>query len=178
MECVQEEIKSASLKAAFDHWSQAKGDQLMPRRGDIDPLKMVEALPYAWIYRLNDEGEFFCALAGAKIETAWGHSIMNRPALEIVGPNSYTRIRRRWRFLLEEPAILYSELMESPLARPVERLVMPVANKEGVPIQVLGISHYFYPQADSYKLPIRSSDAEANFYRATSYERIHVAEDF
>ena len=178
MECVLKAIKSASIKAAFLHWTRARAERLMPRRSDIDPLEMVEALPYAWIYRRNADGEFYCALAGAKIETAWGGTIMNKTALDIIGPKFYPRIKRRWLYILQEPAILYSELMESPLSRPVERLILPVSDKDGVPVQVLGISHYLYPQAGSYKLPIKTSGDEANFYRLPSFKKIEFKGNF
>ena len=148
------QIRHRSLKAVLAHWVDARGEEIMPRRSDIDPLEMVEALSSAWIYRLEDDGDFYCRLAGSDIDRAWGRCITNHAAVDIIGPDYEGRVKPRWLFMLRKPAALHQPFMKGSETKAVERLVLPIANEHGKPCQVLGVSQYFYPSPASEDLPV------------------------
>ena len=49
----------------LEAWKQARGDRLVPYRGDFEPLSVPRLLEYAYIYRYDPErGDYVCELSG------------------------------------------------------------------------------------------------------------------
>ena len=137
-------IRQPVLRALLDHWVQLRGDRRMPSREEIDPTRIPACLPHIWICRRGDDGEFVCVLAGEEVQQAWGYSIMNRPLAEVFGDEYWSDVRGRLAKVLETPAIQHANFQIDERFKSVERLSLPVADRDGQPVQILGGSVYQY----------------------------------
>lgn len=135
-------IKQPVLRTLLDHWVRLRGARQMPTRDQIDPTLMAACLPYIWICRRGDDGEFVCVLAGEEVQQAWGHSIMSRPLAEVFGDEYWSDVRGRLLKVLETPAIQHAVFQIEHRFKSVERLSLPVADGSGRPVQILGGSVY------------------------------------
>ena len=134
------------LHSLLDHWIEVRGTRVMPTRDDIDPTRIASSLPYLWICRRGEDGEFTCVLAGEEIQLAWGHSIMNRPMAEFFGDDYGSVVKGRLNRVLDTPAIQHAVFRVGDQLKSVERLCLPVADGDGRPIQVFGGSVYQFDQ--------------------------------
>jgi len=137
------DFRHADFNTLLHHWLTARQGRTIPTRSAIDALAFVPVLPDCWIYRLEADGEFYCTLAGENVRRSWSKRLIGRPAGEVVGAD-YRFIKQRWLLLLSRPALLYSTQMNLDLPKKSERLVLPVADADGVPRQILGCSRYEY----------------------------------
>lgn len=158
------------LRRVLEHWIAARGGAVIPARARIDPARFAGCLSRVWIFRLQPDGDFLCTLAGETINSAWGRTIMNRSAREILGDAHEPIVNSRWRAVLGRPAIMHAV---SPRVRgrpAVEHLVLPVADGSGEPIQVLGVTVF---AADPPQPPICETRTDATLYPLErSVERI------
>ena len=137
------ELPSGSdlIGALFDHWMSLWSPGSVPRRSEIDPTAFPKALPHSWIYRFEEDGDFRCVLAGEKINEAWGRSIKGMSSREIIG-DDHEVAHPRWLTVINQPAFLYTTQAELNMPKKSERLVLPVAERDGSIRSVLGISCY------------------------------------
>lgn len=135
-------FKNENLHTLLDHWIEVRRDRAVPFRADIDPMAFPKVLPHAWIYRLRDDGEFYCELAGEEVRTAYQRPIIGRPGREILAQD-YSWLRRRWLYLMRKPAFLFvSQTRQGDAGKRFERLIFPVADGDGRVRQVLGAASY------------------------------------
>ncbi len=135
-------FKNTHLSALLDHWIEARGDRPVPYRSNIDPLAFPKVLPYTWIYRLGDDGEFHCRLAGEEVRNAYQRSLMGQPAAEILG-DDYSWLRERWLYLMRKPAFLFVyQQRQADEGKIFERIILPVADENGEVRQLLGAASY------------------------------------
>jgi len=144
-------IEDPRIQLLWDHWRASLRPGRLPRREEIDPTVVKEALPITWIYRLDDSGrDFYCALAGEEILTAWGRAgMIGTPISQLFGPSAYETLRARWLDLLDRPATMHGSARYNPLwaeAQPMpkrpERLSLPLDGSDGRRYGVLGATSY------------------------------------
>ncbi|MBM3533089.1 MAG: PAS domain-containing protein [Alphaproteobacteria bacterium] len=144
-------IEDPRIRVLWDCWRQALRPGRLPRRDEIDPDAFKDALPIAWLYRLDDSGrDFYCALAGEEIVAAWGRpGMIGMPISHLFGPAAYETLRARWLDLLDRPAAMHGSIRYNPLwaeSRPTpqrpERLSLPLNGPDGHRHGVLGATSY------------------------------------
>ncbi len=142
----------------YAHWLAARQGRLVPYRDRISPAAIAPCLPHVWIYRwLPDQGTFRNVLAGEEINLAWSFSIRGKSMEELFGQDADT-LRRRWRELLERPAIAYGRLtgaLSEGRYKRAERLNLPLRNADDSPYGILGITIYDFDRlhADRTQIP-------------------------
>jgi hypothetical protein len=95
------ECTSPRVRDLYEYWGKIRGDRLMPRRQDIDPVDIWPLLPYLHLseWHHNPDGVFFriagtelVATAGQEFRGRWLREITpNPPDLEQV-MNLYYRV--------------------------------------------------------------------------------------
>jgi hypothetical protein len=144
-------IDDPRIQVLWSHWRAALRPDRLPRREDIDPAAVRDALPITWIYRLDDSGrDFYCSLAGDEILTAWARpGMIGMPISQLFGPAAYETLRTRWLDLLDRPAAMHGSARYNPLwaeAQPMprrpERLSLPLDGPDGRRYGVLGATSY------------------------------------
>ena len=134
------------LHSFLGAWLDARGADLVPRRSSFSPMSIPSLLRFIWIYEFAPERQdFVCELAGESVNDVWGGSIRGRTIREVVGEADYPRVRGRWDAIFGQPAIQYGAMNE-PLtsleAWQAERLLLPMASRDGTVNVMLGISLY------------------------------------
>lgn len=165
-------IQSKPLRDVFDYWESMKSGDRMPLRSEFDPSRIKESLPYVWMYKRGEDGEFYCSLAGEEVQSAWGHGIIGLKASDIL-TDSYATVIARWEFVLARPAVAYTTLADAKIvnSKPVYRLTLPLADDDGVPYIVFGVSHYYYPSEDARDIPIRANPS-MEYFDAVDYRDV------
>ena len=144
-------IEDPRIQALWKHWRGLLRPGRLPRREEIDPTVVKDALPITWIYRLDDSGrDFYCSLAGEEILSAWGRpSMIGMPLSQLFAPAAYETLRTRWLDILDRPAAMHGSARYNPLwaeAQPVprrpERLSLPLDGADGRRYGVLGATSY------------------------------------
>ena len=138
-------------------WKQARGSRLVPFRHDFEPLDVPRLLEFAWIYKYEPErGDYVCQLAGEKINENWGRSINGLTLREIVGEFDHPVLLERWKLVRETPLIQYGSFSEwQPAVRSfaAERLLLPMASRDGKVDTVLGLALYDISLPDPSRPP-------------------------
>ncbi len=138
------------LNVLWDHWASSLRPDHLPCREDIDPGALREILEITWIYRLDDSGrDFYCALAGDLIMTAWQRpNMIGAPITLLFAPDIYQMLRTRWLELLERPAVMHGSMRYNPTgfetsaSQPAERLSLPLHGPDGRPYGMIGATGY------------------------------------
>lgn len=143
-------------------WREARGDALIPKRSAFDPMAVRSLLPFLWIYRFETErDDYVVRLAGEEINNAWGRSIKGMTMREVVGDADYPVMRERWGNILGVPLIHYgasSERLSALDTRRAERMLTPLADNDGTPNHILGISLYEISPTDSSRPSLEPED--------------------
>lgn len=66
------ELPDAYLRKALAYWQRKRGERLMPRRGDIDPIEMPDLLPYVRLVDVVAPGLYRYRLVGTEVEQFHG----------------------------------------------------------------------------------------------------------
>jgi hypothetical protein len=84
-----EECTSTRVLGLYDYWQRTRGDRLMPRRQDIDPVEIWSLLPYIHMseWHTNPDGVFF-RIAGTEIVATAGHEYRGRWLSDILAGTS------------------------------------------------------------------------------------------
>jgi hypothetical protein len=138
-------------------WKSARADRLVPFRHEFEPLNVPRLLEYVWIYKFEPElDDYVCQLAGEKINENWGRSIKGLTLREIVGEIDHPVLQDRWKTVLETPLIQYgtfSEWQPAVQTFEAERLLLPMASRDGKVDNVLGLALYRISLPDPSRPP-------------------------
>lgn len=148
-------IDDQRIQLLWTHWRSSLKPGRLPQREDIDPIAVKSALPIIWIYRLDDSGrDFYCALAGDEIMSAWGRpGMIGMPISQLFPTPAYHSLRSRWLELLDRPAVMHGSARynqhwaETPMRDRPERLSLPLDGPDGRPYGVIGATSYRQPEA-------------------------------
>lgn len=161
---------SELIATVFDHWKSLWAPGVVPKRSAIDPTAIPKALTFCWIYRLEDDGDFYCILAGEEINLAWGRRIKGLSSREIIG-DDHVEAHPRWLTVINRPAIYFLSQSKLDMPKKTERLVLPVAEDDGSIRCVFGVSHYEYEYREVDDAP-RAEPGVVYFWDARTLEPI------
>jgi len=142
-------LRDTRLHLLLDHWLDRRGEDGVPLRSAIDPSAIVSVLPYIWLCEFNAaEERFRMRLAGEEINKLYGRNISSCYFEEIASPSFLPIMMRRYRRIIEQPAILHcAGLIYFSNSSPVvgERLGLPLRMEDGRITQIIGVSFYDFP---------------------------------
>lgn len=147
----------------LEGWKQARQDGvLVPRKSDFDPLSIPRLLASTWLYVFDpDAGDFRCLLEGEEVNAAWGGLIKGLSLKQVVGAADHPIVLGRWRQILETPLAHFGkagERLTEQSIRRAERLILPLADDDGVPAYTLGCSLYRLGPVDLGKAALGPED--------------------
>lgn len=155
------------IQIFLDHWLSIRENGHIPKRSAVDPTKIPLCLPKVWIYgHLPDEDDFICRLAGSDINSAWGRSINGRRTSTLFSDANHAVLKHRWKFIMETPAIMQSRfttLRDTSFKR-AERLTLPLANDNGCPAFIFGITNYVFDRPQENDKDVAPPDSTPTYY--------------
>ena len=139
-------VTEAPLVHLLRHWLDCRGDAVAPRRSAIDATAIAPILAGVWLCDYEPAGRRFrMRLAGETINDLYGRNITQCYFEEIIEPTLLDDMLRRYRRVVEEPAILHCAghiYLASQRSEVGERLVLPLADESGALMHVIGASVY------------------------------------
>ena len=139
-------VRDERLRLLLRHWLERRGDGLAPRRSAIDPAAIGPILPTVWLCDFEPaERRFRMRLAGEEINHLYGRNVTQCYFEEIIEPGLLADVMRRYRRVVEEPAILHCGghiYLASNRSEVGQRLVLPLADDSGMLMHVIGASVY------------------------------------
>jgi hypothetical protein len=137
------QFRDRRLDEFLESYLQFGAEDKVPKRSEIDPLKIARLLPEVWLYKyFPDTDRFFCELAGETASNAWRPSMMKRWADEVFEPLDYAVISQRWKRVMGGKVVLHASYAEESRFRYVERVAVPVSDETGGIVYVFGASVY------------------------------------
>lgn len=85
-----------ACRLLFEHWSDIRGDALVPPRADLDPARLRSILPCLRILEIVSPGMIRCKLSGTALRDLFGFDPTGRNLLELTPPAQ--RRERAWRY--------------------------------------------------------------------------------
>jgi hypothetical protein len=139
-------VRDERLRRLLRHWLERRGDGLAPRRSAIDPTAIGPILASVWMCDyLPADRRFRMRLAGEDINRLFGRNITQCMFEEIIAPPLLAEVIRRYRRVVDEPAIMHCDghiYLASNRSEIGERLVLPLADDSGAIRHVIGASVY------------------------------------
>jgi len=159
-------VRDNRLLLLLNHWLDRRGSDTVPLRSAIDPAAIALALPSIWLCEfLPDEGRFRMRLAGEEINRFYDRNISRSYFEEIADERFLATMVRRYRRILEEPAIMHcgGHIYFANDSRVVgERLGLPLRTEDGMVSQIIGASVYDIPPLQ-YEFEIKNEAMQENF---------------
>src|SRR5258705_3722623 len=101
-------VKDGRLRRLLQHWLERRGNGLAPMRTAIDPTAIAPILASVWLCDyLPADRCFRMRLAGEEINRLYGRNVTQCTFEEIIEPALLPDVLRRYRRVVEEPAILH-----------------------------------------------------------------------
>ena len=139
-------LKDERLRRLLRHWLERRGERLAPLRSAIDPTAIGPLLSSIWMCDyLPSSRSFRMRLAGEEINRLYGRNVTQCSFEEIIAPALLADVMRRYRRVVEEPAILLCSgniYLASNRSEVGERLVLPLSDDSGAIMYVIGASVY------------------------------------
>ncbi len=112
----------------FDLWSDVRGNRLVPRWVDFDPLALVSVVPQSIFLKRAAVDDWRALLFGSDLVNGYGREMTGANMLETLEPNDRAAAIDRLRVLVEGPAVVrsvsfISNASESPMT--FEWLLLP-----------------------------------------------------
>src|SRR5262249_15711654 len=134
------------LRCLLRHWLEQRGEELAPRRSAIDPTAIGPILSSVWMCDyLPADRRFRMRLAGEDINQVYGRNITTSSFEDIITPALLLDAIRRYRGVVEEPAIMQCAghiYLASNRSEVGERLVLPLADNNGAIRHLIGATVY------------------------------------
>jgi hypothetical protein len=139
-------VRDGPLRRLLRHWLERRGGRLAPLRSAIDPTAIGPLLSSIWMCDyLPSSRSFRMRLAGEEINRLYGRNVTQCSFEEIIAPDLLADVMRRYRRVVEEPAILLCSghiYLASNRSEVGERLVLPLSDDSGAIMHVIGASVY------------------------------------
>ena len=139
-------VKDERLRRLLKHWMACRGEGLIPKRAAIDPTAIGPILASVWMCDYLPESRGFrMRLAGEDIHRLYGRNVTQCLFEEIIAPALLPDLLRRYRRVVEEPAVMHCGghiYLASDRSEVGERLVLPLADDSGAIRHVIGASVY------------------------------------
>lgn len=125
----------------------------MPAKRDLDPVEIVDLLPYVWLCERDTERDTFVyKLAGAVISDTLDRPLRGRSLGQVFDAEWSARLNDRYRRVCEEPALYHGYggvYAVSERYGVGERLILPLAGPNGQADHVLGLTYYVLTEKGS-----------------------------
>lgn len=139
-------VTDERLRRLLQHWLDQRDDGIAPLRAAIDPAAIKPILASVWMCDfVPTERRFRMRLAGEEINRLYGRNINQCHFEDIIAPPLLDDVMRRYRRVVEEPAVLHCGghiYLASDRSEVGERLVLPLADEGGAIMHVIGASVY------------------------------------
>ncbi len=139
-------VKDERLRRLLRHWLERRGDGPTPMRSAIDPTAIAPILSSVWLCDyLPADRRFRMRLAGEEIKQLYGRNVTQCGFEEIIAPALLADVLRRYRRVVEEPAILHCSgniYLASDRSEVGERLVLPLTDDSGAIMHAIGATVY------------------------------------
>jgi hypothetical protein len=136
----------------LDHWRQVRGEQLAPRKAEIDPRTIKGHLAFAFLLKRGVEDKFSFALAGTGLCDLFGQELRGQSFAHLWADQSFNAARtsliRVANLCVPTVALATGETADLR-AMTAEVVFLPYADERGEPTWILG---HFQPLAPLSRL--------------------------
>lgn len=126
-------MKDLIAEEVLAHWESLRMGRLVPRRSEIDPRALRNALNYTFILEAGAPDNIRFRLAGSKLCDCMGMEMRGMPAYSMMALDARNAFNEAIQASLADPEILDFQL--TPSAR---MLLLPMADEDGVVSRILG----------------------------------------
>lgn len=138
----RESVQHPALSLVEAYWEGLREGRLVPRRAEVDPRGIDQALEYAFILERIAPGMARFRLAGMHLNDLMGMEVRGMPLTSFFVPDARSLISETLEHVFEEPATARLSLAgESGLGKPdleAELLLLPLKSDLGDISRVLG----------------------------------------
>ena len=143
---LQSRIRSPKVRSVYRHWRDSRNGRAFPRRTDIDPAAMLEALPNITITQISyDPFRVLYRLVGTEVARWSKQDFTNKYADELVFQDDDRDWTEYYRQTVAERAVCFGvTYWRETQARPhwIEHMICPLSS-DGVTIdQCLAVEDY------------------------------------
>ncbi len=139
-------VEDGRLRLLLAHWLAMRGSAHAPPRTAIDPTAIGPILASIWMCDFQAAtGRFRMRLAGEDVNRLYGRNVGQCYFEDIIAPGMLDDVMRRYRRVIEEPAILRCAghiYLASGRSEIGERLVLPLLDESGAMTHLIGASVY------------------------------------
>lgn len=121
----------------------------LPSLRDVDPLDMVPALPWIWLWALDDTGRLRLRLVGEEAKRAIGNWDRGSLLEDVVPPAIQPKVAERYGKVLKGPSLMTvggEIVFHSGVRMPALRLVLPLGHAGGDDLHpaggLIGVTSY------------------------------------
>ncbi len=154
------QLSDRRLALFLEHYLDVRGPRLMPRRNDIDALRLGPVLPYIWLSDYEEaQGTFRYRLAGEEVNAVFGTRITGLLLSDMVMGERFSAVNSLFLRVLTERMALHAE---GPVYRCTdkmtlgERLVLPLSSDGVTADGLVGVT----VRGESVDLTTVTADAE------------------
>ena len=158
-------ILDRRLQVMFDYWQAIRLDRVMPDWADIRAEEIAPALPFAWAWRVDENGDLRLRLAGESIVEVLEFNIRGKTPFDLYSPEAARQIETRFRNVIDRPACSFSIGPVQHDGKSIglgQRLVLPYSDRKTGKGGVLG--------ASTLERHDRGSDGGSTLYELTGEE--------
>lgn len=140
------------IRRLVTYWIAKAGDRLMPQFADIDPTEIPWALGRVYLVRVVESGtDFVYRLTGERINERHGMSLTGKRPSDVFPPELARQIGDRWRRLVAEPAVCYTDSEHKTNAgwlMRARRVLLPLGPAGGPGDHVFGMTVFDAPSVN------------------------------
>ncbi|MDF1792588.1 MAG: PAS domain-containing protein [Thalassobaculaceae bacterium] len=121
-------------KIVLRHWLEIAGTALAPSRDDVDPARMMTALPNVGILHIEAPDRPMFRLAGTEYYAVHGRELTGTNYLDLVAPERRNQASERLRTIVGQPCGMFGRLIfavRSGAQGQTESLVLPLVGRGG-----------------------------------------------
>ena len=128
----------ALLSQVEGYWDALRGDQMLPKRSDIDPRGIEHALEFAFILERIAPGVARLRIAGSHLGDLMGMEVRGMPITAFLAPSSRRRFSDMMEELFETPATATVHLRGEDGALTGRMALFPLKSDMGDTSRMLG----------------------------------------
>lgn len=131
----------------------------MPRRGDLDPLAFPSLLSHIWLLEyVASRNIYIYRLAGEHINEIFGFSLRGKSLSQVIPEDMLEIVRNRFEHVRRAPGACHAKgcvYLRVGRYRSGERLILPLADENGVPGYILGATIYRIEESPAGSRPCK-----------------------
>lgn len=143
-------IRDPRLRRFADYWVARRGNRLMPRRRDIDPVDIPYVLPWIWMLDYRPETRrFVCRLAGEQINAFLcnnidGHYIRGHDLADYIPARALPTLMERYLTIVERQVMMHASGLFSTRSFHAdgERIAFPLSEDDRTVTMLVGVTLY------------------------------------